>query len=405
MTGVHRPAFALDPTGADHHGEDARLRAAGPVVRVQLPDGVVGWVVTHQDLVTDLLVNQAQQLSKDPADWRVELPEGWPLRGMVEVTNMVTADGPEHQRLRRPVTRFLTPGRVLRMRPRIVASVGALLDGLPAHADSAGVVDLRAHLAGPLPLRVICELVGAPEELRGRLMAMTASIFDHTVTPDEVRATQDAIAPLMGALVAHRRAHPGEDLTTALIHRQRCGELTEDELRHTLWLLLTAGFETTCGLLVNAVRALLTHDAQRALAVGGDAATWRAVVEETLRWDSPVAKFLARYARTDLVIAGTTVPAGDAIIVPYTALGRCPSAHGPDAGRFDIGHTTPHRSFGAGPHACPGAALARLQASVALPALFRRYPRLALAVPESALRPNPSLVSNSTRELPVVLGR
>jgi cytochrome P450 len=168
--------------------------------------------------------------------------------------------------------------------------------------------------------------------------------------------------------------------------------------------MVTAGHETTLSLIVNAVRALLTHPDQRALALTGDHTTWEAVTEETLRWDAPIGNFMARYPLDDIQIAGVTIPAGDAILAPYSAVGRDTAQHGPHAERFDVTRRHDrHLAFGGGPHVCLGAPLARLEAAVALPALFGHYPDLSLAVPPSALVPVPSLFSNSVQSLPVSL--
>jgi cytochrome P450 len=147
---------------------------------------------------------------------------------------------------------------------------------------------------------------------------------------------------------------------------------------------------------------LLTHPDQRQLAVSEK--LWPAVVEETLRWDAPIGNFPARYPLEDIEIAGVPIPRGEAILAPYSGVGRDPAAHA-DADSFDI--TRPpsrHLAFGGGPHVCLGAHLARLEATVALPALFERFPRLSLAVPAAELPPVPSFFSNSAAALPVRLG-
>lgn len=402
------PVVTLDPAGTDHHGEAARLRELGPVVRVVLPGGVEAWSVTHHALLADLLADR--RVSKDWHNWTAirdgDIADDWPLIGMVKVTNMVTADGPEHHRLRKFVTRTLTPRHVQSLRPRIAGIVGMLLDDLPSHVRPDGTVDLREHFAYPVPMQVICELVGVPEEDRPELRELVDSIFRSTTAPDEVLKTQRDIYLLLNRLVAARHAEPGDDLISALIAAQRDDpeRLTDEELVGTLWLMLAAGHETTLSLIVNGARALLTHPDQRALAVAGGEDTWSAVVEETLRWDAPIGNFLARYPLEDIEIAGVAIPAGDAILAPYSAVGRDEAQHGSDAARFDITREQRrHLAFGGGPHLCLGAPLARLEATEALPALFRRYPGLSLAVPPGALVPVPSLFSNSAAELPVFL--
>ncbi|MEV0347442.1 cytochrome P450 [Nonomuraea sp. NPDC050680] len=402
------PVVTLDPAGTDHHGEAARLRELGPVVRVVLPGGVEAWSVTHHALLADLLADR--RVSKDWHNWTAvrdgSIADDWPLIGMVKVTNMLTADGREHHRLRKFVTQTLTPRRVQSMRPRIAGIVGGLLDDLPSHAAADGTVDLRKHFAYPVPMQVICELVGVPEEERPELRELVDSIFRSTTAPEEVLKTQRDIYLLLDRLVAARHAAPGDDLISELIAAQRDDpeRLTDEELVGTLWLMLAAGHETTLSLIVNGARALLTHPEQRALAVAGGEETWSAVVEETLRWDAPIGNFMARYPLEDIEIAGVTIPAGEAILAPYSAVGRDGEHHGPDAARFDITREQRrHLAFGGGPHLCLGASLARLEATEALPALFRRYPGLSLAVPPAALVPVPSLFSNSAAELPVFL--
>lgn len=402
------PPEVLDPTAADHHGEAARLRALGPVVRVILPGGVPAWTITRHDLLAELITDH--RVSKDWHHWhalmRGDIPEGWPLTGMVKVTNMVTADGAEHHRLRRLVTQTLTPKRVQALARRIGAITRELLDTLPSHADTGGAVDLRAHFAYPLPMQVICDLVGIPHDDRPRLRHLVDSIFRSTTEPQEVIQTQHDIYAILGRIITQRAQHPADDLTSALIaaRAQDPEALTEEELAGTLWLMISAGHETTLSLLVNAVRALLTHPDQLALARTGGRDVWAAVVEETLRWDAPIGNFLARYPLEDIEVAGTTIPAGEAILAPYSAVGRDPDHHGPDAHLFDITRTQRrHLAFGGGPHVCLGAPLARLEAQLALPALFARYPDLTLAVPPTDLTPVPSLISNSVTTLPVHL--
>jgi cytochrome P450 len=403
------PVVVLDPTGTDHQGEAARLRELGPVVRVILPGDVHAWAVTHHAELAGLVADV--RVSKDWHNWTAissgQIPDDWPLTGMVKVTNMVTADGREHHRLRRIVTKTLTPRRVQELAPRIGDIVRALLDELPAHADQSGAVDLRQHFAYPVPMQVICELAGVPEHERPELRALVDSIFRSTTTPQEVLDTQRDIYLLLDRVVRLREETPGDDLSSALLAAQRDdpGLISKDELVGTLWLMLAAGHETTLSLIVNAVRALLTHPDQRAIAMAGDEATWAAVVEETLRWDAPIGNFLARYPLQDIQIAGVTIPAGDAILAPYSAAGRDEAQHGPTADRFDIARPQArHLAFGGGPHLCLGATLARREALTALPALFARYPDLTLAVAPESLVPVPSLFSNSVQTLPVRLG-
>jgi cytochrome P450 len=402
------PVIRLDPLGADHHGEAAMMRSLGRVVRVILPGEVPVWAVTDHELLAELVTDP--RVSKDWRNWSLiqdgTITDEWPLVGMIKVTNMVTSDGAVHQRLRKPVTRTFTRGRVEQLRPRLEAIVSELLDALPSHAVD-GVVDLRPHFGYPVPMRMICELVGVPEDWQPRLRELVDSIFRTNVTPEEVVATQRDRHELLNRLVELRRAEPGEDLTSALIELGEADPdaLSQEELIDTIWLLVTAGHETTLSLIVNGVRALLTHPDQRSLALSGDAETWSRVVEETLRWDAPIGNFPARYPLADIEIAGVAIRRGEAILAPYSGVGRDEAQHGEQADRFDI--TRPqqrHLAFGGGPHVCLGAHLARLEAQVALPALFARYPGLSLAVDAGELPAVPSFFSNSAAALPVRLG-
>ncbi|MFF2412404.1 cytochrome P450 [Streptomyces sp. NPDC058092] len=405
----HIPVIALDPHGADHHGEAAKLRELGPVVRVQLPGDVMAWSVTDHALLNEMINDP--RFSKDWRNWnaiiRGEIADGWPLIGMVKVTNMVTSDGQEHRRLRKLVTQTFTPRRVQELRPRIQQIVDDLLDDLPSHAAADGSVDLRRHFAHPVPMQVICELFGVPADERPRLQELMDNIFRSDLLPEEVSASQIEQYELLARVVEGRRREPGSDLTSALIaaRAENPDALSEEELVGTLLLMLSAGQETTLSLITNAVRALLTHPDQREIAVRGDADTWANVVEETLRWDAPIGNFPFRYPLEDVEIAGVRIPKGDAIMAPFSAVGRDTAQHGEDADRFDITRKQrKHLAFSNGPHFCLGAPLARLEAALALPAVFERYPDLAMAVDPDTLIAVPSLFSNSSSTLPVRLG-
>ena len=181
------------------------------------------------------------------------------------------------------------------------------------------------------------------------------------------------------------------------------GALTDAEAAATLRVIIAAGHETTVNLIGNAVRALLAHPDQLELVRSGQV-SWDAVVEESLRWTPPTSNFLFRFTAEDIEVGELVIPAGEPVLVSYNAIGRDPLQHGVTAELFDITRDpTRHLSFGHGPHVCPGSPLARLEAGVALPALFERFPGLSLAVPDGELRPSPSLVVNSLLELPVRL--
>ncbi|MFI7010320.1 cytochrome P450 [Streptomyces sp. NPDC050145] len=397
--------IALDPFVTDLDGESAKLRAAGPLVEVELPGGVPVWAVTHHAEARQLLTDK--RLVKDIEVWgawkRGEIPADWPLIGLANPgRSMLTVDGEDHRRMRALVAQALTVRRVERMRERIEELTAGLLDQLPTE----GTVDLKADFAYPLPMYVISDLMGIDEADHPRLKVLFDKFFSTQTPPEEVVATLMELAAMMGAVVAARRAEPGDDLTSALIQASENGDhLTDAEIVSTLQLMVAAGHETTISLIVNAVVNLSRHPEQLALVLDGKA-TWEQVVEETLRHSTPTSHVLIRFAAEDVEVGERTIREGDALIVSYGAIGRDEQAHGPTAGDFDITRTSPtrHISFGHGPHVCPGAALSRLEAGVALPALYARFPGLRLAVEPGELRNKPVVTQNDLFELPVVLG-
>ncbi|MGP3689530.1 cytochrome P450 family protein [Streptomyces sp. IBSNAI002] len=414
MSSPHSPApHVIDPAGGCPHALNARLRARGAVAEVVLPGGVPGAVVLGHEALREFLAHP--DVAKDGRHFRAlhdgTIAPDWPLRVFADARGMHTADEADHRRLRALVGKAFTARQVERLRPRVEELTARLLDDLEHAAAGSpdGTADLRAHVALPLPMSVICELLGVDPEHRDRLHHLSNTVIISTDTaPAEVMAAVRELVGLIATIAAARRASPGEDLTSALIAaREDDGDrLSEAELTGTMRLMLIAGHETTLNLISNAVRALCTHRDQLALVREGKA-TWSDVVDETLRWDSPISWFPFRYPTRDLTLGGTVIPQGTPVLAGYTAAGRDGAFHGPDADRFDLTRPTAARSlsFGHGAHYCVGAPLARLEATIALERLFTRFPDLDLAVPESGLPHQRSFIGNSVEELPVRLTR
>ncbi|MFI8513555.1 cytochrome P450 [Streptomyces sp. NPDC085460] len=397
----------LDPFVADLDGESARLREAGPLARVVLPGGVPCYAVTRHAEARALLTDS--RLVKDIERWgawqRGEIPLDWPLIGLANPgKSMLTVDGEEHRRLRTLVAQALTARRVERLRAGIEELTNGLLDALAAR-PAGETVDLKAEFAYPLPMNVVGELMGVDAADHPRMKALFDKFFSTQTPPEEVPQMMADLGALFAGIVAGKKESPGDDLTSALIEASEDGDrLTTEEITNTLQLMVAAGHETTISLIVNAVVALETHPEQRALVLKGEV-PWENVIEETLRWATPTSHVLIRFASEDIPVGDRVLPEGEALIVSHGAIGRDEVQHGPTAGDFDVTRAPiRHISFGHGPHVCPGAALSRLEASVALPALYARFPELRLAVPREELRNKPVVTQNDLFDLPVVLG-
>jgi hypothetical protein len=292
--------------------------------------------------------------------------------------NLLNLDAPDHTSLRGLVNKAFTPRRVAALRPRIEALVEELLGA----ASGRGELELVRDLAHPLPVIVIAELLGVPSADRERFRAWShgvAQIIDPLNAERGLARAKEAATALAGyfrEMLARRRAEPRDDLLSAMIAAEQDGRvLGEGDLLSLCTLLLAAGHETTTNLIGNAVIALLRFPEQ-AERLRAEPALMPAAVEEFLRFDSPV-QFTDRVALEDVELAGRRVRRGRPIALLLAAANHDPaqfaSPHRLDVGRAD----NRHLAFGAGPHFCLGAPLARLEAEIALGALLRRFPKLA----------------------------
>ncbi|MFJ1546357.1 cytochrome P450 [Streptomyces sp. NPDC088246] len=399
----------IDPLVQDLDGETARLRDAGPLARIELL-GVPAWTITRHAVARQLLVDP--RLVKDLDAWglwqRGEVTHAWPLIGMIDAgRSMFTVDGSEHRRLRTKTSQALTPRRLEEIRPEIEKFTEELLDALAEQSEKnkGGAVDLKSVFAQPLPMRVVGMLMGV-DEAEHPMLTKRYKAFFSMLTPHEERLSLLAeLHVFYAALVRERTARPTDDLTSALILAEEGGEqLTEEEVVGNLKAMVAAGHETTIGLILNAVRALLSHPDQLRKVLDGEI-PWETVIEETLRWDTPTTHLLMRFATEDIQVGDDVIAQGEGVVISYRAIGRDIEQHGPDADAFDITRPTPirHMTFGHGPHICPGAALSRVEAGIALPALFRRFPGLRLAIADEEIRKLPVMTQNDMEAFPVLL--
>ncbi|MFJ8077106.1 cytochrome P450 [Streptomyces sp. NPDC096176] len=381
-----RKRCPLDPA-ADPVEEARQLRSLGSLVPVELPGGVAAWAATDHATAQTILGHE--DLTKDPACWpdlnQGRIPDDWDLIALVRGAAMLHQGGWEHRRLRQLVSTAFTRAPIEALRPRIEQIADELLKNLDT-AASGETADLREQYAYPLPVRVICEVLGVPDTAVSDLRHS----FHRLVTPresisaeEDIRTAQTDIFTSLTALIETKRSRPGNDLTTALIQaRDHDDRLSQQELVETLFLILIAGHETTINSITNTAYALLQNPTMVATALGShdpDAA-WEAAADEGLRYASPVRHALLRYAVKDVEIAGVRVAQGDPVLASLVAAGRDATRHeNPDT--FDINRPTrrEHLAFGFGAHYCLGARLAKLETKIALQALFTRYPAITLA--------------------------
>lgn len=368
----------LDPANrADPYRIYARFRDLGPV---QLPEANLVVFSSYQDC-DDVLRHPSSSSDNMKSTVTKRQIEAGVLQPRPFPPGFLFLDPPDHTRLRKLVSKAFAPKVVNALKPDIAVLVEGLLDG----AAEKGRFDFVDDFAYPLPVAVICRLLGVPLEDEPRFShasAVLAQALDpfSTLTgvpPEVVNERMQASAWLRGYfhnLIDRRRAQPGDDLLSGLIAVEESGDqLTEEEIVSTCNLLLIAGHETTVNLIGNAVLAMLRNPVQWA-ALGADAGRAPAIVEETLRYDPPV-HLVGRIAASDMTIGAIDVPAGDVMMLLLAAAQRDPAEFElPDT--FDPDRKTlRHLAFGRGAHYCLGAPLARLEAGVALSAVTARFPQ------------------------------
>ena len=372
----------LDPdTRADPYPVYAGIRERGAL---EIPDAHLvvfsdyascDEVLRHPDSASDRLTSTVAQ--RAIAAGQTPRPLGEP--------GFLFLDAPDHTRLRKLAQKAFAPRVVKALEPEI----GTLVDGLLSDIAPGSTFDAIADLAYPLPVAVICRMLGVPiqdEPQFSRASALLAQGLDpFTTFTGEVRDDLDDrmqaglwLRGYLRELIAERRADPRDDLISALIAAEEDGDqLSGEEIVATCNLLLIAGHETTVNLIANAVLALLQYP-RHWVALAADPGRAAAIVEETLRYDPPV-QMAGRIAAADMTIGGVQVPKGDTMMLLFAAAQRDPAFYDrPDEFDPDRGSIR-HLAFGLGPHFCLGAPLARLEATIALSVLTARFPDARLA--------------------------
>ncbi len=394
----------FDPTfKANPYPTYAELRSEAPVYRAELPDGRGVWLVTRYDDVVAVLKDE-----RFAKDWRSamtpeQLAQIPPIPEVMKPLseNMLDKDPPDHERLRRLVSKAFTPRLIERMRPRVQDIADTLLDAV----EDNGGMDLIDDYAFPLPITVIAELLGVPVEDRNRFREWSNAAVSGDTTQEYVEKIllphMQAFIDYLRALFEEKRENPKDDLISALVLAEEAGDkLSEDELLAMVFLLLVAGHETTVNLIGNGTLALLQNPDQLQK-LKDDPSLIKPAIEELLRYDGPVETSTERFAREDVAIGDTVIPKGEMVMVVIAAADHDPERF-PEPNTLDIARAdNKHLAFGKGIHHCLGAPLARMEGQIALGTLLRRMPDLRLKRSPESLTWRPGMVLRGLKGLPV----
>ncbi|MFD5777310.1 cytochrome P450 family protein [Streptomyces fungicidicus] len=385
----------------DPHALYDVLRSEAPVREIVAPGGTKVWLVTRFDDAKSVLTDN--RLSKNiEAGQKVIQRHTDGETGMVFASelaaHMMNADPPDHTRLRKQVNKVFTQRAVEKLGPRIEKITTDLLDAM----EGRDAVDLMPALAYPLPMAVICELLGVPADDQERFKGWVPTQLSGG-DPESMAQATTALLGYLHELIESKRSEPSDDVLTGLVRSSDDGKLNTQELVSMAFLLLVAGNETTVNLIGNGMHALLRHPEQLA-ALRADRSLMAGAVDELLRYESPVNTSSLRFTTEPIEVGGGVIPEGELVVVALTSANRDESQF-PDASSLDI-----HRqagsglSFGHGIHYCVGAQLARLEAQIAFDLLIDRFPHMRLAADPADLRWQPGTALRGLRSLPVSLG-
>ncbi|MGH3936405.1 MAG: cytochrome P450 family protein [Pseudonocardiaceae bacterium] len=395
MTEAPRTAPFAVTNGSQRHAGYAQLAAASPVHRIMLPTGEPAWLITSY-VETRKALHDPRLIKADATQGGYNLLPPDVFAAMSH--HMLNSNPPDHTRLRRLITAAFTRRRIEQLAPRIQQITDELLDAI-ADAEQADLIDAFAY---PLPLTVICELLGVPAAHRRQFREWSSIVVTGVLAGHDVfTAACTAMVSYLHGLIDAKRTTPTDDLLSNLVNvRDGQDQLSEDQLTSMAFLLLVAGHETTVNLIGNGLLALLTHPKQLAL-LRAEPDRLPAAIEELLRFNGPLQVATLRWTAEPVDIGDITIPAGEIVVTGLLAANRDPAcATQPDT--LDITRThNPHLTFGHGIHHCLGAPLARLEGRIALGTLLARFPRLRLAVPAEELTWKPSVLINGLTALPV----
>jgi cytochrome P450 len=383
------------PAGSDVDAEGLRLLAKGPVARARMRGGQEVWLALGYQAVRQVLSDP--RLSREATT-----RPGGPVSSLSSANpeSLLSMDPPRHTRIRALVAKAFSPRTVEQLEPRIRELVDGLLDEMATHGPPADLVRL---LAEPLPIMVICELLGVPVADRAQIRQWAGTLIAETAyTRDEIAAAVGQVNAYLADLIAQRRDSPDDALISALIAVNDQGQyLSPSELTTNVQLLLIAGHETTVSQIGNSMVTLFHHPEQMELMREQPELVPRAV-DELLRHSRLLTSVALRVATQDVLVGDTIIHAGEGMIPVIAVANRDPEAF-PDPHRFDITRTgpAPHLGLGHGPHYCLGAQLAKLELQLALGTLLTRFPTLAPAVDLNELNWKTGLVTRSLHTLPV----
>ena len=382
-----------------------RMHTEAPVSRTKVPFIGEAWLVSGYDDVMVLLKDK-ERFAHDPknAGKRERAGIAWWMPRIVRTLtdHMLGNDEPDHRRLRGLVDKAFGRRGIEGMRPRIEEITDRLLDRLAERPDA----DLVEQFARPLPLTVICELLGLPQSDRPKFTRWVQAMTQ-APTALGIMRTLPALFMMSRYLRAQfdlRRREPRDDLITALVEAEEAGDrLSEEELLSMVFLLLVAGHETTVHLLGSGALALMQHPDQRAL-LAANGSLIASASEELLRYTSPVEFATVRYPREDVEFRGQTLRRGD-YVLPALGAANCDPDHFAQPDRLDITRRpNNHVALGSGIHFCLGQQLARLEAQIAFERLFNRFPEMMPALSTDQIEWRGTLGLRGLASLPVKLG-